>query len=587
MSWSFAPKLKNGLVFADPSCLPASYSGYSESYSEYQLYGYYGSSEEDHARYRAASGELQRICQIKDIYNIANLNSGTYLFRCTNGAIELVFTKTVNPSNPSLYSGKITINIIDTTYTRRFAGSYSYGMTRDTQYWTDIFLTLIVNNDTKQARIATTTCETADYGEKAYYTSAGVYLRIFDSKYAGSTNISPEELYKVVSDDIIDPGGGSDNPYGDDTYDEPIGGDGEHDDESDEIEQSPIQIAQATRSGMCTAFVPNWGEIQNVADALLDPHWFQLLESNIVKLSDVIIGLSVFPCTVPATNVGSVTANWIGINISTGVTSHIADKQIIEVDCGELEVKEYWGNCLDYNPYTKISIFLPFCGTYELDTDEIMGKTIGVSYRIDIFSGACLATIKIDGSVYYQYSGECSSQIPLTSVSFDSFLSSLMDLGIATATGSAAIGAAGAAVSSAESDLKARQASGKKTKRAANRLASEQENYAEVVTESRNSTAETAASAVMNSKGFYTHSGAIGGSPGLMGVKTPFLIFRRPEQVIPGDYGKFHGFPCNTSAKLGDLVGYTKVDDIRLNIPDATVDEILECEQLLKGGIVI
>ena len=52
-------------------------------------------------------------------------------------------------------------------------------------------------------------------------------------------------------------------------------------------------------------------------------------------------------------------------------------------------------------------------------------------------------------------------------------------------------------------------------------------------------------------------------------------------------YGKFHGYPCFTKANLNDLTGYTVVDDIRLNIPDATVDEILECEKLLKEGVVL
>lgn len=377
----------------------------------------------------------------------------------------------------------------------------------------------------------------------------------------------------------------TDEPYGGDDYDESSGGDGEHDDTSDTIAQSAIPVAAATRTGMCTAYVPTWGEIKDVASALLDPNIFQILAQNVVKLSDVVIGLSVFPCAISATDTGTVKANVLGIEIGTGVVCHIADDQYVEFDCGSLTISEYWGNCLDYNPYTRISIFLPFCGMYELDTDEVMGKTLNVSYRVDIFSGACLATIKIDGSVFYQYSGQCSSQVPLSSVSFDSFLGSMLDIGIATATGVGAVGAAGAAVSQAKGEFGIARKKGVIS--ASKNVVESVDNYNKVKEQSGNAIADAAVGAVVGSKGFYQHAGAMSGSPGFLGVRYPYIIIKRPEQIIPRMYGKYHGFPANTSAVLGDLVGYTEVNDIRLNIPEATVDEIIECEQLLKGGVVI
>ena len=377
----------------------------------------------------------------------------------------------------------------------------------------------------------------------------------------------------------------TDEPYGGDDYNQSSGGDGDHDDTSDTITQSALPVAAATRTGMCTAYVPTWGEIKDVASALLDPNIFQILAQNVVKLSDVIIGLSVFPCAIAATDTGVVKANVLGIEIGTGVICHIADDQYVEFDCGNLTIDEYWGNCLDYNPYTRISIFLPFCGMYELDTDEVMGKMLNVSYRVDIFSGACLATIKIDGSVFYQYSGLCSSQVPLSSVSFDSFLGSMLDIGIATATGVGAVGAAGAAVSQARGEFGIARQKGAIS--ASRNVVESVDNYNKVKEQSGNAIADAAVGAVVGSKGFYQHAGAMSGSPGFLGVRYPYLIIKRPEQIIPRMYGKYHGFPANTSAVLSDLVGYTEVSDIRLNIPEATVDEIIECEQLLKGGVVI
>lgn len=420
------------------------------------------------------------------------------------------------------------------------------------------------------------TQQAGTWGNEQYYDDNVYWLNCLQN-----TNFMSSCIAMLLAANVPIPPS-SDEPYGGDDYNQSIGGDGEHDDSSDIISQSAIPIAAATRSGMCTAWVPNWGEIQAVANALIDPNIFQILEQTVVKLSDVIIALSVFPCSIPAQDEGTVKANLLGIDIGTGVRCHIADDQYLEFDCGSLTIDEYWGNCLDYNPYTRISIFLPFCGMYELDTDEVMGRTMNVSYRIDIFSGACLATIKIDGSVFYQYSGQCSSQVPLSSVSFDSFLSSMLDIGIATATGVGAVGTAGAAVRSAEHAL-----SESNTMENIEDLNQAKQKFHAVKERSGNSIADAAVGAVIGSKGFYQHAGAISGSPGFLGVRYPYIIIKRPEQVIPRMYGKYHGFPANTSAILGDLVGYTEVNDIRLNIPDATVDEIIECEQLLKGGVVI
>ena len=276
--------------------------------------------------------------------------------------------------------------------------------------------------------------------------------------------------------------------------------------------------------------------------------------------------------------------NFLGIGLPAGVYIDKATTQFVEVDCGSLNVTEYWGNCVDYNPYTQIGIFLPFCGFYELDTDDVMGKTIAVSYRIDIMSGACLATIKVDGSVLYQYTGDCANQIPVNSVNFDNFLTNAFNMAIATSTGGAGLAAAGAGASNA---LEGIRAGGESS--VAKQLAEENvlSNYQNVKAQTFGHLAGATAGAVIGAKGQYKHAGCLAGSPGFLGVRKPYLIIKRPEQIIPGNFGKYHGFPANTGATLGDLSGYTVVDEIRLNIPDATVDEIIECEKLLKGGIVI
>ena len=377
-----------------------------------------------------------------------------------------------------------------------------------------------------------------------------------------------------------------DNPYGDDDYDEPTGGDGDHDETSDMIDEPALPVITASSSGFISAFVPNIGEINALANYLISPGFGTAIAQTVLGgFKDMIIGLQVFPCTIPSEEPDNLMVYLPGLAVSSGVQMGKASNQFVEIPCGSITVEEYWGNCCDYNPYTKIGIFLPFCGFYELDTDDVMGKTIEVKYRIDIMSGACLATIKVDGSVMYQYSGSCSAQIPISSSSYDEFMRSMIDLGVATATGGAGLAAAGA------SEMTAMERSlilSDRHSKLANATMDEAEAmYNQAVLNTKSSVANAAVNAVISGKGQFKHAGALGSSVGFLGVRKPYLIIKRPEQLIPSMYGAFHGYPCFTKARLSELAGYTVVDDIRLNIPDATVEEILECERLLKEGVVL
>ena len=146
--------------------------------------------------------------------------------------------------------------------------------------------------------------------------------------------------------------------------------------------------------------------------------------------------------------------------------------------------------------------------------------------------------------------------------------------------------AAGAAVAEAEGALNA--ATGyKEIKAAISERDQAKAHYDSVSEKNKGKLAGVSANAVVNSKAQFHHGGSLGASAGFMGIKKPYMIIRRPKQMIPDMYGAFNGYPTNTYVKLDDLIGYTRVSDIRLNIPDATVDEILECERLLKEGVVL
>lgn len=451
-----------------------------------------------------------------------------------------------------------------------------YGNYR-TDYVTCAFV-CVLNDETQQMYFGfIDSCHTTDVSDPWYYSwRFNIYIY--------SHNWTNNNAYRIFRSQV--PSGGGEGPYHTDDYDEPIQGDPSYDDSTDTVENPALPVITANASGFVTAFVPSIGEINALANYMISPSFIQALgQTALGGFKDMILGLQVFPCTIEAETPTNLYLYYPGVAVSSGVQMGKASNQFVEIDCGDLEVEEYWGNCCDYNPYTKIGIFLPFCGFYDLDTDDVMGKTLNVSYRVDIMSGACLATIKVDGSVMYQYSGTCSAQIPLNSSSYDEFFKSMIELGTATATGGAGLLAAGASYNTA---LERSVNMSDKNSYMANAMMDEADaHYDMAKVNTASSLANSTVSNIIGSKAIYKHAGALGSSVGFLGVRKPYLIIKRPYQQIPDMYGKFHGYPCFTKANLNDLTGYTVVDDIRLNIPDATVDEILECEKLLKEGVVL
>ena len=403
----------------------------------------------------------------------------------------------------------------------------------------------------------------------------------------GLTNANLQIFYNVLNDvfraNAVIP---TDDPYPSNNYDDPVQGPGDFDDTSDIIDVPATPGLTVSSSRLVTIYTPSAEQIEALAERLIDPNILNALANTVEDISACIIGLHIIPLVVPYTVPDrQVCVNFMGISIGLGVYLNKAVGQFLDVDCGTLRANEYWGNCLDYSPYTRISIFLPFCGYYDIETDEVMGKDIHVKYRVDIASGSCIAFIIVNNSVLYQYTGNCSQQIPVTSVDFNSFLSNAFSVAVATATGGASVAAAGSAVMAADTAFAG--SSGATVEERSNMLEASVKHYDAVKMRAEGRIAGSAVNAVVNSKPHFNHGGSLTGSSGFLGCKKPYLIITRPNPMIPDMYGKFHGYPCNTTATLSDLIGYTEVADIRLNIPDATVDEIIECEKLLKDGVVL
>ena len=334
------------------------------------------------------------------------------------------------------------------------------------------------------------------------------------------------------------------DPYASGDITDKDGGNGDFDATSEPIDIPALPTVSAVDTGFMTLFSPSLQNMRDLAaymwsNPLFDVNAYKKILANPM---DAILGLSMIPVSITATNTREVKVG----NLGTNIFMPVADSQYVAIDCGSINVREYWGAYLDYSPYTKAELYLPYCGIHPIDIDDIMAKTVNVVYHVDILTGACCCYVKCGDSVLYTFSGQVATTIPITGNDWTSMINGIINA--TTAIGSMA----------ATGGLTAPMA------------------------------VSTVASTVVNTaKPTMERSGSMSGTGGMMAVQYPYLILTRPRQALPELQNQFSGYPSFISSYLGDLVGYTEVDSIHLeNIP-ATGVELNEIESILKGGVIL
>ena len=321
------------------------------------------------------------------------------------------------------------------------------------------------------------------------------------------------------------------------------------------------RLSSRFSSAVVSVFSPTLAQLNDFASFLWSNAFsIETLKKIFTNPIDLVLGASIVPVS-PDTDV---LANLVFGGISSGVSMNHVSNIYKEINCGTLAVTPFWDNFIDYAPYTKLSIFLPFIpGTHELLIDDFMKHTITVKYRINILSGACVAYIIQDNAthpkVLYQFSGNCATNIPVTDVDYTQNIFSSIMTGAMFAGSIAAFGAGTAAGTVAGATLAGEGAKG---------LASSVKNVGVL-------------------KPSYNRASGITGEAGLLAVRKPYLIYEAFHQSLPQSLNKFNGLPINATYTLGELRGFTQVKYIRLNSVPATSEELDEIVTILKEGVIL
>ncbi len=296
--------------------------------------------------------------------------------------------------------------------------------------------------------------------------------------------------------------------------------------------------------------------------------WVTYQDATIQKIwnnpFDGVISLHELYCTPPVIGSRSIKSGFLDSEIVSPIIGRYT-----EINCGNIVIPEYWGNYLDYAPYSKAFVYLPFIGIIELEADDIVGHAVNITYRIDCYNGSCIAMITVAkqgprGEIYsntvYQYSGNCAVEVPLSGGSQASIKAAIINAtawglgsvisGLVTAAGTGPIaGLAGAG---------------------------------QAITGALQATAS-----VVNAKSSVQHSGTFGASFGAMGIKKPYIIVKRPIQVQVLNYNEIYGYQAHKAVTIGSCEGYLRCREVHVTSATANDEEKQLIEQYLKTGVIV
>lgn len=304
----------------------------------------------------------------------------------------------------------------------------------------------------------------------------------------------------------------------------------------------------------------------------------QLLFENPIEN---VVNLRVYPFDVKLHHpVGSVIGDSnVIINVVTMETKGFSLNPVPSppFNLGKIEIPKHYNSFLDYSPYTKIELYLPYVDFVTLDTNLVMGKTISIDYVVDYFSGKCTAFISVEetvdgvttSNIIMERDGNIGVEVAIGGGRGADIARNMLKLGIGAGVG--AISMTAGAVSMG-----------------AGKTAGSVGSVAGAVSMSAGYLANTTVNAIQAGQAHITKGGSAQPAINFYAPQNCYLVITRPNVVTPSTYNHDFGRPSGKTAVLGSLTGFTVVDSIHVEgLATATSDEIAEVERLLKQGVIL
>lgn len=359
----------------------------------------------------------------------------------------------------------------------------------------------------------------------------GGYENIWDNINIFPLNQSSKDLDNSSNTTIGGGYGSGDNPH--DTI---------------EIPQLPNLVLSNTGSSL---YALTSAEMLAFSSWLWSSDWVDNIKKLRTDPMQNIIGISIVD--IPLT--GNTSTIYVG-NLNSGINALLVNNWV-SVDCGRINVEEYYGTFADYEPYIALTLYLPKVGFVQIPADAVVNNSIKVVYNIELSSGEGLCYVYIVNNrdnfsyVFNTYTCHVSANVALSASDHTQQISAIINASINTATAvGGAIATGGATAGSA---------------------------------------ATTVASSALNvatSKNPTQTKGNFGNFGSLMCVKKPYLIINRTNLTKPSSFQENNGYMINYTATIGGHTGFLQTRDYHCAF-NAPYNHREKIENLLNGGVII
>ena len=355
-------------------------------------------------------------------------------------------------------------------------------------------------------------------------------------------------------------------------YDEPLNLDDPYteDTASDEGDQGPnnwtpdnISLRDLppnfySDSGLMTVYTPTVSELQAFSDYL----WSSNFDINQLKKIfnnpfDLILGFQYLPLKVIIGGQGGVNVGNI-LSIDTGLTMSYPTQENYLHSFGTLNLTGEEHKFLDYSPYSKTYIHLPYIGEQVIDTDLIRkASPVELIYKYNIVNGTITALltghIEERLGVLYEWTGNCCTPLPVANNDYTTTINGMFSL-VQNAVGGAVFGGSiGGAVGVGVGAITG----------AINGL-----NQADM-------------------KPTITTTGSIGGCGACLNASCDaFIVTEQQRLSVASTQAHYLGYPRNVSGTIKNSGGYNNVKGVRVHIPNATQTELDEINNILTNGYI-
>ena len=293
---------------------------------------------------------------------------------------------------------------------------------------------------------------------------------------------------------------------------------------------------------------------------------------------ECIENLTYYPCDLTAIFPGA-SQNYIyfggyQLNLTQGSVYRIANPDGSK-DLGSVQFHRIYNNWMDFEPYCKLFVNIPYCGEYQLDLSEYYDKELAVKYFIDTRTGSCCCCLTSGGHLIDKFNGQMGVQMPITLTDFSAYansqiqtllgmggqaaqntanISQVANAGVAGGAGAAAVAGAGVLAVGMGGVIGAKTVYG------------------------------------LSQNNINRYNKTKGGSTSMLNMYMPQTIcftFEMNKPDIPKNFYQMNGYPSNAGGSVGNFSGYLKCDTVKLNMPGATDLEYEKARGLLLSGVYL